>query len=455
MFEIKENIVNFARQFNNVVMKIEKPPHYEHNLEYLQRIWKGEFDDFINKSDESYFYWDDLKYRKEVPFKNPIENWTLLKTYRATKYESIVFGNYRFNYFISPYISKNLHDFDLKLMAGLQQRPPSQSDKTDFFKSSLLEEAVASSQVEGAATTTEVAREMLKSGRSPRNESEQMIFNNLRAIQYISEFQDSKIDFKLIIELHQIMTANTDAEKYSGDFRKGDVYVTDHVDGEIAHIPPDWIVVEKLMEDLCAFANNDIKFIHPIIKASIIHFMVGFIHPFKDGNGRTARALFYWYLLKKGYSLIKNISVSKVILESRTQYDKAFLRTENDDNDLNYFISYSIKNISIAFEKLKSYRDKKLEEKKKANYVSYQLMELGLNKRQADLLGYLYLKENNRITLKSHSDKHKIVRQTASKDLNELIKLGLLKEDRGSKPYNFGIESRHIIDNYIVKNNAW
>ncbi|MBS4062015.1 MAG: Fic family protein [Bacteroidetes bacterium] len=436
-------------------MKIERPPHYEFNLEYLQRIRKGEFDDFINKSDEQYYYWDDLKYRKEVPFENPIENWTLLKTYRATKYESIVFGNYRFNYFISPFISKNLHDFDLKLMEGLQQRPPSQSDKTDFFKSSLLEEAVASSQVEGAATTTEVAREMLKSGRSPRNESEQMIFNNLRAIQYISEFQDSKIDFKLIIELHQIMTANTDAEKYSGDFRKGDVYVTDHVDGEIAHIPPDWIVVEKLMEDLCAFANNDIKFIHPIIKASIIHFMVGFIHPFKDGNGRTARALFYWYLLKKGYSLIKNISVSKVILESRTQYDKAFLRTENDDNDLNYFISYSIKNISIAFEKLKSYRDKKLEEKKKANYVSYQLMELGLNKRQADLLGYLYLKENNRITLKSHSDKHKIVRQTASKDLNELIKLGLLKEDRGSKPYNFGIESRHIIDNYIVKNNAW
>jgi Fic family protein len=79
---------------------------------------------------------------------------------------------------------------------------------------------------------------------------------------------------------------------------------------------------------------------------------------------------------------------------------------------------------------------------------------MGLNKRQADLLGYLYLKEDNKITLKSHSEKHKIVRQTASKDLNELIKLGLLKEDRSAKPYNFGIESRHIIDNYIMRNNA-
>ena len=80
--------------------------------------------------------------------------------------------------------------------------------------------------------------------------------------------------------------------------------------------------------------------------------MIGYVHPFKDGNGRTARALFYWFLLKKGYALVKNISISRVILESRTQYDKAFLKTEKDDNDLNYFIAYSIKNIRIAFEKL-------------------------------------------------------------------------------------------------------
>jgi Fic family protein len=116
---------------------------------------------------------------------------------------------------------------------------------------------------------------------------------------------------------------------------------------------------------------------------------------------------------------------------------------------LNYFISYSIKNIKVAFEKLQSYRDKKLEERKKANYISYQLIEKGLNKRQADLLGYLYLKEKNNITLKSYSDKHKIVRQTASKDLNELIKFGLINEDRSTKPYNYKIEKREKIDAFL------
>ncbi|MBK7956921.1 MAG: hypothetical protein IPK03_01680 [Bacteroidetes bacterium] len=48
-------------------MKIEKPPHFELNIDYLQRIWKGEFDDFIHNTDERYYYWDDLKYRKEAP----------------------------------------------------------------------------------------------------------------------------------------------------------------------------------------------------------------------------------------------------------------------------------------------------------------------------------------------------------------------------------------------------
>lgn len=430
-------------------MKIEKPPKFEMNLDFLQRIWAGEFDEAINKSDELYYYWDDLKYKKDLPFVDPEENWTLIKTYRTTKYESLIFGKYRFNYFISPFVSKNLHDFDLKLMVGLQQSPLLPAERIDYFKSSLLEEAVASAQVEGAATTMEVAKKMLESGRSPSNESEQMIFNNLRAIQYISEFQDSTIDFQGILELHRIMTENTKAEQYAGDFRKGDVYVTDHVDGEVAHIPPSWEEVELLMGALCDFANHDPKFIHPIIKASIIHFMIGFIHPFKDGNGRTARALFYWYLLKKGYTSIKNISISKVILASRTQYDKAFLKTENDDNDLNYFISYSIKNIRVAFEKLQAYRDKKLEERKKANYISYQLMEKGLNKRQADLLGYLYIKGQHNVTLKSYTDQHEIVRQTASKDLNELIKFGLLKEDRSTKPYHYSISSRGIIDNFI------
>jgi len=89
-------------------MKIEKPPITEINVNYLIKIWEGEYEDFLNKSDEKYYYWDDLKYKKDSPFSQPIENWTLLKTYRLSKYVNIEFGKHKFNYFISSFIAKKL-----------------------------------------------------------------------------------------------------------------------------------------------------------------------------------------------------------------------------------------------------------------------------------------------------------------------------------------------------------
>ena len=120
---------------------------------------------------------------------------------------------------------------------------------------------------------------MLKSGRKPRNESEQMIFNNSRSIKRITEEINKPLDFALIIELHKTMTANTSAEYCAGDFRDKQIYVQDHVDGENStHTPPDSELVEKYMEDLCEFVNSEKPFIHPVVEASIIHFQIGYIH---------------------------------------------------------------------------------------------------------------------------------------------------------------------------------
>lgn len=430
-------------------MKFEKPPIVEMNMEYFKKVTSGNYSTFLNKTDLKYYYWDELKYRENLPLKSLKENWTLVKTHRKFKYQTISFGKTNFNYYLSSYQLKDLHEFDLKLIGGLKQNPILVSEKIEYFKSSILQEAISSSQVEGAATTTEVAKDMLKSGRSPKNESEQMIFNNLKAINFINEFIEKKLDFKFIIDLHAIMTSKTEAQRCAGDFRKKEVFVTDHLDGEIAHIPPDFNEVEPMMKDLCNFINDDNEFIHPIIKASILHFMIGYIHPFLDGNGRTARALFYWFLIKKDYSLIKSISISKVILESRTQYDKAFLKTENDDNDLNYFINYSIKNLRVAFEKLATYRDKKIAERERSSIVAYKLIQKGLNKRQSDLLGYFYIKYKNSVTLKYYSEKNEIVRQTASKDIQELIKLGLVEENKKNKPIRYSLTHKDKVDEYI------
>ena len=183
----------------------------------------------------------------------------------------------------------------------------------------------------------------------------------------------------------------------------------------------------------------------------MLHFLIGYIHPFKDGNGRTARALFYWYLSKKGYILIKNISISRAILESRIQYDKAFLKTEYDQNDLNYFITYSIKSLRVAFESLVRYRDKKKADKDQASLIAYRLIEKGMSKRQADLLGYLYSKEESSVSLQQYAKKHDIVRQTARKDLTELVKLDLIIEEKKGKTIVFKVKSKSSVEKYIGK----
>ncbi len=430
-------------------MKLEYPPKALLTDTLLKDYFDKKYEDFLKISDERYFYWDELKYRKDLPYRDSLKAWSLVKLHRKSTLKNVQFGREVFQYNLTETIQESLHEFDMKLIGGLYNNPISTFQQSEYLKNAILEEAIASSQVEGAATTTKVAFEMLKSGRNPRNESEQMIFNNLRSIRLITEEIGKPLDFALIIELHRIMTTNTSAEYCSGNFREKQIYVQDYIDGEIAHTPPEAKYVKQYMEDLCNFANAEKPFIHPIIKASIIHFVLAYIHPFMDGNGRTARALFYWFLVKKEYALLKNISISRVILKSRIQYDKAFLKTEKDGNDITYFINYSIKSLQIAFENLLVYRDKKKEKQEQANLISYKMMDKGFPKRQADLNGCFYVEEQEQISISFYAKKYHVVRQTARKDLNELEKVGLIKEYKDGRNVLFKMTSKEKIDLFL------
>lgn len=435
-------------------MKIEAPPTVEWDNSIISDIIGGHFNEFLNRADVNYYYWDELKHRTDNPYSDPQKAWQMVKMNRRLNYQSLEIANLKFKFFMTNQIQRDLHEFDLKMIGGLYENPITTYEEIEYLGNSLNEEAIASSQIEGAATTTKVAWRMLKTGRAPKNESEQMIFNNLRAIQLIEGEKDRALDFNLILELHRIMTMNTKAGDCAGTFRRGPVFVTDHVDGEIAHIPPDWQHLESLMEAVCIFANQDTIFIHPIVKASILHFLIGYIHPFSDGNGRTARSLFYWYLFKKGYTLIKNISISRAILDSRIQYDKAFLKTEADELDLNYFITYSIKRIRVAFDSLIRYRDRKKSQREAQMNTAQILRDSGLNKRQADLIAYLYIKDERSINISTYSIKYEIVRQTAKADLEELKTKGLLKSDKVGREVIYQLISKSQVDRFLGNNTS-
>ena len=159
-----------------------------------------------------------------------------------------------------------------------------------------MEEAISSSQMEGASTTRKKAKEMIEQDKKPKNKSEKMILNNFITMKYIVQHKSEDLTPENLLYIHKLITNNTleDLED-EGKFRENnDVHVVNHSNSEIVHTPPLESELEKLINDLCIFFNTDSEeFIHPIIKGCIIHFMIGWIHPFTDGNGRTARAIFY------------------------------------------------------------------------------------------------------------------------------------------------------------------
>ncbi|MBS1601855.1 MAG: Fic family protein, partial [Bacteroidetes bacterium] len=356
---------------------IEKPPHISPDWTFGELlddvITKEKFAVLREMDDFSYPYWEKWKYLARDWDLDPKRLWAAVKGRRSISQRQVQFesgGRLILQINTPSIMQQQLHELDLSLGGNLDASDiiPSE-EKQRYLISSLMEEAIASSQLEGAATTRRLAKQMLESNRKPRNTGEQMIVNNYAAMQWIVRNKRTPITEASILQLHGLITNDTlGNKKEEGAFRAtDDVRIVDVQTGEVLHTPPKPEDLEELMKAFCVFMNDGQKedfFLHPISKAIILHFLIGYIHPFADGNGRTARALFYWYLIRKGYWLIEYMSVSRVILGSKAQYARAYQHTEKDGNDLTYFVLYNLRCIQRSLEELKIYIARKNKEKK-------------------------------------------------------------------------------------------
>nr|WP_255596654.1 Fic family protein [Methanobrevibacter sp. TMH8] len=268
-----------------------------------------------------------------------------------------------------------------------------------------------------------------------------MIINNYHTIEYIRENKDQDLNSENLLKIHKLITNKTlDNDQEEGTFRtNNDINIFNRHSREAVHIPPDFKEIPNLIDDLSNFFNSDDKSIHPIIKGIIIHFMIAWIHPFVDGNGRTARSLFYWYMLKNGYGFIQYLSISKIIAKSKSQYEKAYLYTENDDNDLNYFIIYNLKTIKKAFKSFKNYVGIKEEEKIS---ILQMINKLGVNERQGYLIKKVYENPDIVFTVKEIEKRFSVSNFTARADLAGLVKKGFIEPIAVNKTKRIYIKSK-------------
>lgn len=398
-----------------------------------------DFEYLFNRIESSYLPWNKVKYLTSTD--DAAALWKEIKLIRKINSKKMTLDPTDISYCfgINEPLQQKLHYLDFNFGAGIQkEKLLSDLDKHQYLSNALMEESIFSSMIEGATTTRVVAKEMLRKGKKPINKSEQMILNNYKTIQYISEHKSEDITLERLFEIHKLVTENTLDEEDCGTFRASDnIYVMNQINGEIVHTPPPFEKLSEMMQSFCDFFNTNTKenFIHPIVKASILHFLIGYIHPFVDGNGRTARALFYWYLLKNGYWLAEYLSISRVILKSKTQYEKAFLNTESDGMDVSYFIHYEVTVLTKAFEDLKTYLvNKKAEE----NTLSKYLKINGINDRQAQMLYWIEENANRYFSVKEIENIFKITNQTARTDIEELVEKSYLKKvSINKKSFNY------------------
>lgn len=431
--------------------KIQKPSakNSQNDFAKIQELIKNEKSQrALVKATDAYLPWDEFRNKSWVPADHE-HHWSLLKSIRLFARRRLPIKDKDNNYYAydPQRHAQFLHEVDLELggnMMGVADF--SEVDKRQIIRRNLIEESISSSKLEGANTSREAARRMLQEGRKPNDKGERMIVNNHEAMQRIEETaKDQPMSLDLLLSLHRQVTSGTLSDlSLEGKIRdtldaKGErlkIFPWDET--TVAYVAPDKDFVEEQLPIFISFANDEIKteFIHPLFKAIILHFWIGLLHPFEDGNGRLARIIFYWYMLRKGYWAFSYLSLSERILKSPKQYAMAYINTEQDDYDLNYFIQYNIEKLKLARVQFREYLKRKIAENRQQNRIIQG--GHGLNARQIKLLQYLSKDEQRSTSVAIYNEINKEIRYvSAVADLKKLVDKGFLKKHKTGRNVHY------------------
>ena len=394
-----------------------------------------------------YLHWDQMRHRKPPEGLTLQEWWACTAVSRLSQARALpVTGTdgTSFRFTNIDRIQEMVHRIDQKASGHIQadEIVANLRSRDQYLVSSLVEEAITSSLLEGAATTRRVAKELLRTGRKPRDTSERMVLNNYLAMQAAEELASSgePLEPHHVLELHRIVTDGTldDASEAGRLQQPGEERVAIMWDdGQILHRPPPADELHERLEKLCAFANGATGegFLHPVVQAVLIHFWLGHDHPFADGNGRTARALFYWSMLRSGYWLAQYISISSILRKAPAKYARSYLYTETDSNDVTYFVIYQLETLERAIGELRAYLARKVSEIAEVERLLRGVPNL--NHRQLAVVGEALRDPDAYFTIAGQKRLQRVAYQSARTDLLGLETLGLLRKVQIAKRFEF------------------
>lgn len=423
-------------------MRISPPPRPLPISEILRKIDSDLLENpqvisVLEKTRAAHLPWDKFRFQSLPPGSHEIL-WQYARWQRDFSLRALPLRDQQdlpFRFLMPPGSARLISQIDQQSAGSFISEQSSLPARERFVISSLMEEAISSSLLEGAQTTRVEAKKMLREGRAPRSRAERMVANNWATMEHILTLKNEPLSLAMLLDIQAYMTRDTlDDAADSGRLRtRDDIHVVDTRNEEIVHHPPPFAELPARLEQLILWANDDESaWIHPVIKASILHFMIGYEHPFVDGNGRTARALFYWFMLSRGYWLFEFLAISRFFLRAPAQYGRAYILSETDGNDVTYFLDYSLRAVELSLNEMHAQVNEKLFAKN-----SQRAQAPDLNARQNELLAHASLHPDAQYTFLLHQNLHRVTYQTARTDLLKLEERGYLKSYKQGNKFIF------------------
>jgi Fic family protein len=427
--------------------KYTAPPPWDASSygELLGRAATGEAKVAIGAADnrKHYLAWDEFRHRPVPQGWKSEQLWNVVQGNRLLASTDLELlrdkAGKPFRLVRSAALEAVLHRIDVReslwrKLLEVRLQPETSRSEVTYQLMATVEEAHGSSAIEGAVTTKRQARELIRSGREPRNRSERMVLNNFHVLRRFEHWLDSPLTPQLLLDLQAAITDGTlDDPADSGRFRQDDeVAVIDITTGATVHQPPTWRELPQRLERLCEFAGqdaeNDEPFVHPVVRATLLHHQLAYDHPFADGNGRTARALFLWSVLRSGYWWFRSLSLSRAINHAKQKYYRSFVNVQAGEGDTTYFVRGQLRYVEQEVERLSDFLT---ERQRLARWTRERLnLEAALNARQVALVAYALAHPSATFTAMEHAQFHGITQPTAWKDLSRMVSAGLLTEHR-------------------------
>ena len=272
-----------------------------------------------------------------------------------------------------------------------------------------------------------------------RDRDVQEVLNYREVLKYIDKSKskgkgESRVAEKDILKIHQLTVEKVLPKEKSGKYRTTQVVVKNSKTGEVSFTPPRSYEVKDMVADFIKWLNSeDGREVHPVLRAGISHYVLAYIHPFVDGNGRTARAFATLVMFSEGYDIKKFFSLEEFFDRNADRYYTTLQSVSNQkaelaDKDLTAWLEYFTEGLAEELERVKE-RVKKLSLDSR---LKGRTGQIALSERQMKLVEFMesYRSVSNkqwRSLLKDYSD------DTILRDLKDLQKKGLIKKKGSTK----------------------